>query len=362
MHGFRRSLILMGTLIAVGIGAGCRSTPATPAPAAPVITPDTWAVVDGRTISRDTVEKLYRRMRNPAETPSEEEATTAKLSLLNELIIQDILLAKARQLKIEVPASEIETAYSDSKKAVSDEAFQQELTRRQLTIADVRETLGRDLLADKVLNQEVGAKVAVTEQEITEAFNANKAGFNVPEESYHIAQIVITPVRDAQVANRTGDDAATPQAAAAKAQMLMQRLQTGATFSDIAMDYSEDPQTAPRGGDLGLVPVSRLKQAPPQLRDAVLKMTPGTVNMMSEGGAHTIMLMIAHEPAGQRDLTTPAVREQITEALKTRKEQLLRAAYLASAQADAKVTNYLARRVVESNGKLTNSQPAAPKP
>ena len=159
-------------------------------------------------------------------------------------------------------------------------------------------------------------------------------------------------MRDPQLANRTGDDATTPQAATAKAGMLMERLKAGASFSDLARDYSEDPESAPRGGDLGVVPVSRLKQAPPQLRDAVLKKTPGTVNVVSMGGGHTIVLVVAHEPAGQRDLSTPGVRERITETLRGRKEQLLRAAYLTAVQSDAEVVNYLARRLVESQGKM----------
>ena len=56
----------------------------------------------------------------------------------------------------------------------------------------------------------------------------------------------MTPTRDAGLNNRTGDDATTPQAAAAKVQMLMERLKSGAPFSQLAMDYSEDPQSAPR--------------------------------------------------------------------------------------------------------------------
>ena len=216
------------------------------------------------------MEKAYRRAQDTAQTVSDEEALTTKLNLLNDLVTQDILLAKATQLKLDVAASDLDAAYADAKKNIPDEAFQQELTRRGLTPAELREGLRRELLTRKVVSQEVASKVAVTDPEITAFFNANRAQFNVPEESYHIAQIVITPVREAQVANRSGDDATTPEAATAKAQMLMDRLKAGAAFQELAADYSEDAQSAPRGGDLGLVPVSRLKQAPPALRDAVI--------------------------------------------------------------------------------------------
>jgi hypothetical protein len=67
---------------------------------------------------------------------------------------------------------------------------------------------------------------------------------------------------------------------------------------------------------------------------------------------HTIVLVAAHEQAGQRDLSTPGVRERITETLRGRKVQLLRAAYLTDVRSHAKVVNYLARQVVESQGKV----------
>jgi peptidyl-prolyl cis-trans isomerase SurA len=338
-------------LVATCLSAACRSTPGTPA-AAPAVSPDTWAVVDGRKITQDDVEKAYRRTRDEAQTLSPEETLTSELSLLNDLIVQDILIAKAATLKLEVPASDLDTAFNNAKKNIPDDAFQQELSRRKLTAADMREGVRRELLAQKVIAQEVGSKIAVTDQEVTDFFNANRAQFNVAEEAYHIAQIVVTPVRDQQVANGTGDDAATPEAAAAKVRMLMERLKAGASFRDLAAGYSEDPESAPRGGDLGFVPISRLRQAPAPLREAVLNKAPGTVNVASANGAHTLVLVVAHEQAGQRDLSSPGVRDRISEGLRTRKEQLLRAAYLTSLRNDAAVVNYLARRLVESKGQM----------
>ncbi len=345
-------------LLAVScVTAACQPTPATPTTA---VSADTWAVVNGQEITREFVEKAYRRTNDAPATTSDEEALLAKLSLLNDLIVQELLIARGRELKIEVPESELDNAYEGARKNITGEAFQQELTRRDLTPADMREGLRRELLSQKVIEQEVRSKVAVTDQEINDFFNANRARFNLPEEAYHIAQIVITPQREAQLANRTGNDATTPQQAASKAQMLMERLKAGTPFQDLAMDFSEDPESAQRGGDLGFVPMSRLKQAPPRLRDAVLKVKPGSVNVVSEGGAYTLVLVVAHEQAGQRDLTMPAVRENITETLRARREQLLRTAYLTAVRSDADVDNYLARRVVEAQGKMPTLAPQAP--
>jgi peptidyl-prolyl cis-trans isomerase SurA len=350
-------LVMLSALSAACVIAACRSKPATSAPAA---SSDTWAVVDGKEITREDVDKAYRRVRDAAQPLSQEETLTAKLSLLNDIILQEILLAKARTLKLEVAQTELDTAYANAKKNIADDAFQQELTSRSLTVADMREGLRRELLTQKVIEQEVGSKINVTDREVTDFFNANRAQFNVAEEAYHIAQIVVTPVREAQTTNGTRDDAATPEAAVAKVRMLMERLKTGASFRDLAVGYSEDPESAPRGGDLGFLPLSRLKQAPPALRNAVLNKAPGSVNVASAGGVYTLVLVVAHEQAGQRDLSTPGVRERISETLRSRKEQLLRSAYLTAARSDAAVVNYLARRLVESKGAMPSLLPATP--
>ena len=324
------------------------------------MTADTWAVVDGQTISRDDVDKAYRRTQDSSQPISDEEALAAKLTLLNDLIVQQILLSKAAALKVDVPASDLDAAYANAKKSLSEDAFQQELKRRNLTPEDMREGLRRELLTQKVLEQEVGSKVTVSDTEVTDFFTANRSQFNVPEESYHIAQIVVTPVRDQQITNGTGDDATTPEAAVAKVRMLMERLKAGALFRDLAAGYSEDPESAPRGGDMGLVPVSKIKQVSPALREAVLNKNPGAVNVVNAGGgAYTIVLVVAREAAGQRDLTTAGVRDQITGTLKGRKEQLLRSAYLTAIRTDAKVVNYLARRVVDAKG-IPGRQPSSP--
>ena len=92
----------------------------------------------------------------------------------------------------------------------------------------------------------------------------------------------------------------------------------------------------------------------------MLNTNPGSVRVASAGGGHTIVLVVAREAAGQRDLSVPAVRENITGALRSRKEQLLRTAYLSAARSDADVVNYLARRVVEAQGKVPSLAPVAP--
>jgi peptidyl-prolyl cis-trans isomerase SurA len=322
------------------------------APQGPPITPDTWAVVNGKAIMRADVDKAYNRTRDPNQTLADEEVLIVKLGLLDEMITQELILARAPGLQVTVADADVDKAFTDARQGLAEDAFRQELARRALSENDMKDSIRRELTVQKVLEADVTAKVTIADQEVTDFFNANKAQFNVPEDSVHLAQILVTPAQDPQIANRTGDDATTPQAAQTKVNGLMQRLQQGSSFTDLAMDYSEDPESAPRGGDMGLVPVSAIRQAPAALRNAVLEMEPGVARVVSDGGALRIMLVVSREAAGQRDLTSPGTKDQITQALKARREQLVRNAYLASLRAEADVTNYLATRLVEGSGKL----------
>ncbi len=355
-----RKQMVWVALVGASLVSACSGNTPSGTAAAPA-SPDVWAVVDGRQIKRDAVEKAYRGVVQPAAMPpSDDEVLAMKLSVVDDLITQDLLQAKATALKVEVTDAEVDAAFSDRKRSVSEEEFQKQLTARALTVDDMKAGLRRELTVNKLLEREVTAKIVVSDQDLADYYSVNRAQFNVTEPQYRIAQIVITPVKEPQIRNRMNDDAETPAAAARKAQMLAERIKGGADFAQVAMDYSEDPQTAPQGGDLGFVSASTLKQVPPALRDAVLKAEPGNVNTVSAGGAHTIVMLVAREAAGQRDLSAPDVRDGIRNVIKGRKDQLLRAAYAASLRNDAKVVNHLATMIVAADGKMPTLAPAAP--
>ena len=329
------------------VASGCRSKPATPP-----VSANAWAVVNGHEITRDDVDKAYRRSDQSAQPLGEEETFAAKLVLLDELIVQELLLAKAKDLKIDIPESELDKAFAEARKNIPEEAFKQELARRQLTAADMREGLRREMLVQKLLEREVSAKVSVSDQEISTFFGANKSQFNRTEDAYRVAQIVVTPTRENQITNRTGSDATTALESVTKIRMIMDRLKGGAEFSEVAADFSEDPQSAPRGGDLGYIPLSVVQKFQPQLRDAVLNAKPGSAKAIGDGKGFVIVLVLGKDTAGQKELGTPGVKDAISQSLKSRREQLLRSAYLDSLRNGAVIENLIAKRVVESQGKV----------
>jgi peptidyl-prolyl cis-trans isomerase SurA len=166
---------------------------------------------------------------------------------------------------------------------------------------------------------------------------------------------VITPRKDPLLRNRKNDDATTEAEAQRKAKMLQDKLNSGADFAQLAIDYSEDPNTAAAGGDLGYIPESSLNapQTDPLLKKVVHELKPGQVSApLPLKDRICILKLVAKEAAGQRDVNDPQVHQMIWDTLRNRKEQLLRNAYIAVARNEAHVTNYLAQQVVETAGKL----------
>ena len=74
----------------------------------------------------------------------------------------------------------------------------------------------------------------------------------------------------------------------------------------VAQNFSEDPQTAPNGGDMGFVPESALAQASPELRRLVFSMQAGQASpIVHTPEGYRIIKVLSKEPAGQRDLNDP---------------------------------------------------------
>ena len=319
--------------------------------------PDVWAVVNGKEIKRDEVEKYYRTRVNPeGQEPSQEEALSLKLNVLDELINNEILLERAKKLNLEASDGEVEDKFTELKSPYTEDEFQRQLKSGGVSVDDLKRDLRRQLSITKLMNREVVAKIAITDQDVADFYNSNKAQFNVAEPQYRIAQIVVTPRKEPQIRNRKNDDATNEAEAQRKVKMLMDRLNSGADFAQLAMDYSEDMNSAATGGDLGYVPESALNQSDPALKKMVVGLKPGQVSppiQLKEG--YRILKLITRESPGLRGITDPQVQQTIRDTLRNRKEQLLKAAYLAIARDEARTQNYLAEQVIEAAGKLPDA-------
>jgi peptidyl-prolyl cis-trans isomerase SurA len=318
---------------------------------------DVWAVVNGTEIKRDEVDKYYRSQVPPeGQKPTQEDTLSLKLNVVEQLINNEILLERAKKLNLEASDGEVEDKFTEIKSPFTEEEFRRQLKSRSMSVDDLKRDLRRQLSIQKLLNREVAAKITITDQDVTDFYNSNLNQFNVAEPQYRISQIVITPRKEPQIRNRKNDDATNEGEAVRKSKMIVDKLNSGADFAQVAMDYSEDMNTSANGGDLGYIPESSLNQSDPNLKKTVLGLKPGQVSSpIVLKDSIRILKLVAREAAGQRGVNDPQVQQTIRDTLRDRKEQLLRAAYLAVARDEAKVRNYLAQQVVEAAGKLPDA-------
>ena len=319
---------------------------------------DVMATVDGRKIFRTDVDKYYdSQVASAQQPPAGEQATALRLNILRQMIDDQILMRRAEKLGLLATEDEVDRKFNEIKAPFTQEEFDKRMQDRKVTVADFKSDIRRSITVDKVLNKEVSSKINITDQDINDYYNAHKAEFNLIEPQYHLAQIMVTPSPNPQVHNQN-DKAQNEADARKKIQMISNRLDSGDDFATLAMKYSEDPETAGNGGDLGTVPESGLKGTDPFTRDMVLKLKPGQYSPIisvvnpatKQAVGFRIVKLVAKEPAGQRDLSDPRVQQAIRSQLHDRREQLLKAAYYEVLRDSAKVENYYAKQVLDRNG------------
>jgi peptidyl-prolyl cis-trans isomerase SurA len=317
---------------------------------------DVAANVDGEKIYRADLERYFQMQTAGASQPlSEEQATGLRLSILETLIDNQILMHRAGKLGLLATDDEVDREYKKAQAPYNDKDFEQVLKERNLSPDDFKREIRRSLTAQKVLNREVTSKIDISEQDIAAYYNQHKAEFNVIEPRYHMARILVTSLPDPQ--GRDPNKAQNEGEARKKIDAVLEKLQAGADFSTLAMTYSEDGTTAANGGDMGIVPESSLqaalKRTDPTTREDILKLKPGQytpVLRLSDPVGYQIVKLISVEPAGLRELSDQRVQQDIRKQLQDRREQLLKTAYFAVMRSQAKIENYYAQQVLASNG------------
>ena len=319
---------------------------------------DVMATVDGRKIFRSDVDKYYdNNVSSAQQVPTGEQATALRLNILKQMIDDEILMRRAEKLGLLATDEEVDRKYNEIKSPFSQEEFDKRLKDKKITLADFKRDIRRSITVEKVMNKEVSSKINVTDQDITEYYQAHKGEFNLIEPTYHLAQIMVTPSPNPQAHNQN-DKAQNETEAKKKIMMISNRLDSGDDFATLAMKYSEDPETSGNGGDLGTVQESGLKGTDPATRDAVMKLKPGQYSAVisvvnpanRQAVGYRIVKVVSKEPAGQRELSDPRVQQAIRSQLHDRREQLLKAAYYEVLRDSAKVENFYAKKVIDTNG------------
>ena len=171
---------------------------------------------------------------------------------------------------------------------------------------------------------------------------------------------MVTGAPSQQAGNLQNNKASNDADAKKKIEILHNRLESGEDFSTVAMNFSEDPNTASNGGDMGFIAESALK-GDPQVYDALNKLKPGQftdVLPISDGAGpghriigYAIYRLLSRDPAGQRELNDPRVQQAIHTTLHNNRVQLLENAYFEKLQNEAKIQNYLADQILKQGAK-----------
>jgi len=331
-------------LLLVLATAGCKKSP--PANVA--------AMVNHRAITYDDLEKAYRRaqLAFASERAADDEVVSQRLEVLRSLIDNEIMVQRAEQLGVMAVDSDVEAQLSKFRVTHTPEELQKWLQARGMRLEDLKGQFRRDLSVERLFNKEITSKIRVTDQDITDYYNANKAEFFRAEPQVHLARILVTPGPDPEVRNLKGDKAQNDREARRKIALLEARIKKGEDFADLAVNYSEDPESAQNGGDMGFILESLLEKASIEIRQALKSVRPGQVSpIIRTQEGYQLIKVISREPAGQRDLSDPRVRQTIRETLINRRDRLLRSAYYETARNSARVVNYLAQAVLQGEAR-----------
>ena len=150
-------------------------------------------------------------------------------------------------------------------KIENDKALEAALKQENMTRADLRKQLEKQMLITRVQQTEIGAKLQVTEAESKMYYDANPAAFaTVPQVT--LRELLVAVPVGAQGVNVAVDDAAK-----AKAEDIRSKLLAGETFPRLAADFSDSPSKA-NGGLVGPISLTDLS---PELRKAIDGLKPG---------------------------------------------------------------------------------------
>lgn len=320
---------------------------------------ETAASVNGKAIKLEDVERAIKQQAQGQESKlSPLELAQLRLQALESLIQQEVMFQKAEK-EGTVPKDEEVTVEFNKKKTesgLSAEAFDKKMKEIGETDASAREKIKRGLAVQKLIEKITGKIEPPKDSEIDAFYNGNKEAF-VKKKGVKLAAIIVDPAN-----NGEGDTTTNEQDAVLKGNEIIKQLQQGGDFAAIAREKSED-QSRIQGGDLGYISVDEMKQSfPPQVAAALMdpKFNVGQIlPTPMQGKFYILKLQERSDKDEERTLESPGVRQEATKFLIDSRKQLLAASYQAVAMNEAKIENYLAKKVVDNPNDLSGARPAS---
>jgi peptidyl-prolyl cis-trans isomerase SurA len=226
--------------------------------------------------------KVMARETNRKEPFTQEELLKLRTTAVNRLVDRRLVDQKIKELDIKVSEEEIRQSIEEVKKQnkMSQERLIEALAGQGLSFDQYKAQIKDQLERLRLMSQEVKAKVQVTLKEVLEYYQANRAKFGEQElyRARHILFVIPKDVTDSDLAKIRD-----------KADKVLKEAKGGADFTELAKKYSDDPNVATDGGELGTFKKGDLL---PEMESVVLKLNPGEVSepVRSKSGLHIIKL------------------------------------------------------------------------
>jgi peptidyl-prolyl cis-trans isomerase SurA len=312
------------------------------------------ARVDNQIITRSEFARSKDQLRDEVKTQDPTNAdklyTEREKDILRDLIDQQLLLEKAKELSLSADTDVVKKLDQMRKdmKLDSMEALEKEAEKQGVSWEDFKQNMKNQILTQKVIGEEVGGHLSMTKEEAEKFYEEHKNEMQHPE-FIRLSEILITPKNatpsitlapDPAAGNppaqppvdeaaKQAEDAAALAAAKAKAEDLLKQLRAGASFDEIAKKYSDGPSAAD-GGALGTFERGKLAK---ELEDRTFAMKSGEItDVIRVKQGYTILRVDDHQEAGVPPMKD--VLPKIQDALYYQKLQPALRAYLTKLRED----------------------------
>jgi peptidyl-prolyl cis-trans isomerase SurA len=233
---------------------------------------------------------------------SEQDVENHKRDLLRDLIDQQLLLSKGKDLDITGETELVRRLDQIRKQNHLDsmEDLEKAASSQGVSYEDFKQKIRNDIITQQVIRDEVGRHIQMTDAQLQQYYRQHINDFTQPE-SVRLSEILI-PVKTG------GDEAANLAAAKAKADELVTKLKGGTSFEDLAKANSV-ASTAAQGGDLGEYTHGKLAK---QLEDATFALPAGqSTEPIRTRQGYVILKVTQHTSGGVQPFAS--VRPQIEE-------------------------------------------------
>ncbi|RLB03521.1 MAG: hypothetical protein DRG55_00025 [Deltaproteobacteria bacterium] len=217
------------------------------------------------------------------------------------LVEEEILERETKRIGIDVKDKEVEEVLEQLRKRhrLSPEEFSKELASQGFTLESYKHYLRTQMRKAKVVEAFIKPKISMDEEDLLAYYEEHKERYLVPLR-VRVSHIFVALPR--------GSSKAEEERTHRKMERIVEALQQGHAFEEVASLYSEDP-SAKYGGDMGYLSA---KEMDPQLWEVISQMEVGEISpvVRSSMGLHILKLT---ERQGERPLPFEAVRKRVME-------------------------------------------------